>query len=153
MIQIEKAKLEDMETILKLQYAAYQSEALLHNDFTIQPLTQTLEESIEDYHKKIVLKAVQLGEIIGSIRAYAEGDTAYIGKLMVHPDHQNKGLGKFLLAAIEKEFPGKRFELYTAAKSGRNLHLYETSGYIRLREETDNAGIRFVFLEKGSEKK
>jgi len=149
MIEIEKAKLEDMEAILKLQYASYQSEALLHNDFTIQPLTQTLEESIEEYHKKIVLKAVQAGEIIGSVRAHTEGGTAYISKLMVHPDHQSKGLGKRLLSAIEKEFPGKRFELYTAAKSKRNLHLYESSGYIRLREFVDDSGIRFVFLEKG----
>ncbi|MCL2196249.1 MAG: GNAT family N-acetyltransferase [Treponema sp.] len=149
MIKIEKAKPEDMKTILKIQYAAYQSEALLHNDFTIQPLTQTLEESIEEYHKSVVLKAVQAGEIIGSVRARAEGGTVYIGKMMVHPDHQGNGLGKRLLSATENEFPGKHFELYTAAKSFRNLHFYKTAGYTPLREVTDNSGIVFVFLGKG----
>jgi len=148
MIEIKKAELEDMEAILKIQYAAYQSEALLHNDFTIQPLTQTLEESIDEFHKKVILKAVQDDDIIGSVRAHAEGDTAYIGKMMVHPDHQNKGFGKRLLAAIEKEFPGKHFELYTAAKSYRNLQFYKTAGYKPLREITDNSGIVFVFLGK-----
>ena len=148
MIEILKAKLEDLETILRLQYAAYQSEALIHNDFTIQPLTQTLDETIAEYNKSVVLKAVQNGEIIGSVRAHAEGNTAHIGKLMVHPGRQGKGLGRRLLAAIEREFPDKRYELFTSGKSGRNLHLYETSGYVRFREETDKAGIKFVYFRK-----
>ena len=146
--KITRAEVSDMEEILKLQYAAYQSEALIHNDFTIQPLTQTLNETIAEYNKGIVLKAVQDNKIIGSVRAYAEGNTAYIGKLMVHPDHQGKGLGKRLLAAIEREFPHKRYELFTSCKSDRNLHLYEATGYMRFREETDDAGIAFVYLEK-----
>ena len=148
MIKILKAKLEDMEAILQLQYSAYQSEALLHDDFTIQPLLQTLDESIAEYHKSVVLKAVQNGEIIGSVRAHAEGNTAYVKKLMVSPEHQSKGLGKLLLTAIEQEFPGKRYELFTSCKSDRNLHLYETAGYKRFKEETDAAGIEFAYLEK-----
>lgn len=148
MIKILTAQLEDMETILQLQYAAYQSEALIHNDFSIQPLRQTLAESIAEYHQSIILKAVQGDEIIGSVRARTAGDTAYIGKLMVHPKHQGNGLGKRLLAAIESQFPNKRYELFTSCKSDRNLHLYENAGYTRFREETDHAGIRFVYLEK-----
>ena len=148
MIEILKAQFEDLEMILRLQYAAYQSEALIHNDFTIQPLTQTLDETAAEYRKCVVLKAVQDGEIIGSVRAHAEGSTARIGKLMVHPDHQGKGLGRSLLAAIEREFPDKRYELFTSSKSDRNLHLYETSGYVRFREETGKAGIKFVYFQK-----
>ncbi|MCL2186876.1 MAG: GNAT family N-acetyltransferase [Treponema sp.] len=148
MITITKAQLEDMEKILQLQYAAYQSEAMLHNDFTIQPLTQKLEEAIEEFKKCIVLKALFNNEIIGSVRAYQKEKTVYIGKLMVHPSHQGEGLGRKLLCAIENEFPNMRYELYTACKSERNLHLYETSGYTRFREDTDKAGIRFAYFEK-----
>lgn len=148
MINISKAHLEDLETILKLQYAAYQSEAELHNDFTIQPLTQTLDQVIEEFHKGVILKAEQDNIIIGSVRACKKENTVYIGKLMVHPEHQGNGLGKRLLAAIENEFSGCKFELYTACKSDRNLHLYETSGYGRFKEETDETGIRFAFFKK-----
>jgi len=148
MIDILDAKLEDMEAILRLQYAAYQSEAMLHNDFTIQPLRQTLDELIEEYGKCVMLKAVHGGEIVGSVRARADGDTVYIGKLMVQPGHQGKGLGQRLLAAMEEKLHRKRFELFTSCKSDRNLHLYEKSGYNRFREETDEAGIRFAYLEK-----
>ena len=148
MIKIVKANMEDLETILRLQYAAYQSEAMLHNDFTIQPLTQTLDDTIEEYKRSVILKAVLDEEIIGSVRAREKNNTVFIGKLMVHPDHQGKGFGRLLLAAIEKEFQGKRFELFTACKSERNLHLYETSGYKRFKEETNEAGIRFAYFEK-----
>ena len=147
-ISITKAGLADMEEILRLQYAAYQSEARLHNDFTIQPLTQTLEETIAEYHRSVVLKAVQNGAIIGSVRARAGGNTAYIAKLMVHPGHQGKGVGRQLLAAIEAEFPCMRYELFTACKSDRNIHLYESGGYTRFREEEDSAGIAFAYMEK-----
>jgi len=147
-IKITKAKLEDMEDILQLQYVAYYSEALIHDDFTIQPLRQTLDELVEEYHKGVILKAELDGEIIGSVRAYADGDTVYIGKLMVHPDYQDKGLGKRLLEAIEEKLHRKRFELFTSGKSAKNLHLYEKAKYVRFREETNEAGIRFVYLQK-----
>ena len=147
-IWIKRAEVADMKEILKLQYIAYQSEALIHGDFTIQPLTQTLDETIAEYNKGIVLKAVYDNEIVGSVRAYSEGNTVYIGKLMVHPNHQGKGLGKRLLRAIEQAFSNKRYELFTSCKSDRNLHLYETAGYKRFRKEINDAGIEFVYLEK-----
>jgi len=148
MIIVKKAKPEDLDAILELQYAAYQSEALLYNNFSIQPLTQTLDELTAEYHKGVILKAVDNGKIIGSVRAYADGDTVYIGKLIVHPDHQGKGSGKRLLAAVENELHRKRFELFTGFKSERNLHLYEKAGYTRIHETTTDDGITFVYLEK-----
>ena len=120
-IKIRKSKEADAEEILRLQYAAYQSEAELNNNFTIQPLTQTLDELIAEYRKGIVLKSVCGGEIIGSVRACADGDTVYIGKLIVRLDHQRKGSGKRLLAAIEGKLVRERFELFTSSKSENNL--------------------------------
>lgn len=147
-INIQKSDEADAVEILRSQKLAYQSEAELNNDFTIQPLTQTLDEIMAEYQKGIVLKAVQDGMIIGSVRAYADSDTVYIGKLIVHPDHQGKGLGKQLLAMMESKFSNKRFELFTSGKSERNLRLYEKAGYERFKEETTESGITLVYLEK-----
>jgi len=146
--KIITAQIEDLEAILQLQYTAYQSEAVIHNDYTIQPLRQTHDELVEEFHKSVILKAVLDDKIIGSVRAYADGDTVYIGKLIVHPDHQGKGLGKRLLAAIEGKLHRKRFELFTALRSDRNMSFYKKAGYTRLREETDETGITFVYFEK-----
>jgi len=147
-IEILESLEADAAEILCLQYAAYQSEAELNNDFTIQPLMQTPDELIAEYRKGVILKAVRNGEIVGSVRAYAEGDTVYIGKLMVRPDCQGKGLGKRLLAAMESKLSKKRFELFTSGKSERNLYLYEKAGYKRFKEGTDKSGITFVYFEK-----
>ena len=145
---IEKANEADAAEILRLQYAAYQSEAHIYNDYTIQPLSQTLDQAKAEYRDGLVLKAVSGGRIIGSVRAYEKGDTAYIGKLMVLPGYQDRGLGKRLLQSIEDEFAGGRFELFTGAKSEKNLRLYEKCGYTRYKTEEAALGLAFVYLEK-----
>jgi ribosomal protein S18 acetylase RimI-like enzyme len=147
-IHITKAEYEDLKEILELQSLAYQSEALIHNDFSIQPLTQTLDELAHEHGKGIILKAVAKNRIVGSVRAYAENETIFIGKLMVHPAYQNQGLGKRLLQAMENEFPQPRCELFTSRKSEKNLRLYEKCGYTRYKEVTLPSGIIFVYLEK-----
>ena len=73
-----KAQETDMEEILRLQQIAYQSEAILYNDYSIQPLTQTIEQATAEYRGCVVLKAVMDGKIIGSVRAYEKGCDAYI---------------------------------------------------------------------------
>jgi predicted N-acetyltransferase YhbS len=147
-IKITNAEIADLEAILQLQYTAFHSEAVSINNFKIQPLTQTLDELIAEYNNSVILKAVLNDEIIGSVRAYADGDTVYIGKLIVHPDHQGKGLGKRLLAAIEEKLHRKRFELFTGYKSERNLSLYKKAGYARFHEKITETGVKLVYFEK-----
>jgi GNAT superfamily N-acetyltransferase len=147
---IHKAQIADAEEILHLQYAAYQSEALLYKDFFIQPLTQTLEETILEFEDRVVLKAVTNGKIIGSVRAHEKQTIVYIGKLMVLPAYQNQGIGRRLLSAIENEFQCRRFELFTGAKSEKNITFYEKCGYNRFKVEEVTP--EFSFLHMGKDK-
>lgn len=152
MMQIMRADRNDLEEILKLQYLAYQSEAQLVNDFNIQPLTQTLEELMDEYEKGVIYKAVDDKEqIIGSVRGYVRDGTIHIGKLMVHPGFQGRGIGTSLLKHIENEHKGLRKELFTSDKSIRNIKLYERNGYKRFKEEAVSENLRFVYLEKAAE--
>lgn len=148
-MKITKATNEDLHLILELQYLAYQSEAELCNNYSIAPLKQTLDELKHEYEYAAFLKAVDKNDvIIGSVRAYAENDTVYIGKLIVHPNHQNQGIGTKLLHEIEKKFPGYRYELFTSSKSIKNIMLYEKLGYVRFREQIVSPGLTFVYMEK-----
>ena len=146
--RIIKAGEEDLKEILDLQYLAYQSEAALFGNKDIPPLKETLEEVIDEYNKGIVLKMISDDRIIGSVRAFEKDGTAYIGKLMVHPDHRRKGYGKRLLLEIEKYFPDKRYELFTSTRSKDNIRLYESAGYKAFGRRAVDDELIFVYMEK-----
>jgi ribosomal protein S18 acetylase RimI-like enzyme len=149
-MQIKKATYEDLPQILNLQRLAYLSEAELLNDYSIQPLTQTLEDLENEFAQNIILKITNEnnGEIIGSVRAEQKNERVYIGKLMVHPSYQNKGFGTELLKAIETFYENKIFELYTSSKSEKNLSLYKKNGYKEFKRQKMSEEFEFVFMEK-----
>ncbi len=148
-MEVEKATISDAEEILSLQKLAYQSEAEIYNDFNIPPLVQTLEEIKKDFGIQFLLKAVMDEKIIASVRAHTKEGTCYIGRLIVHPDFQNQGIGTKLMYEIEKIFSTcQRFELFTGARSERNLYLYQKLGYkiFKTAKITDQTTI--VYLER-----
>lgn len=151
MIEISRAQVDDAARILELQKLAYQSEARLYNDFEIPPLLQTLAEMRDDLARKIVLKAVVAGEIVGSVRAFKQAETVHIERLIVRPEHQKRGLGTALMQKIETFFPGaSRFELFTGHKSAGNIRLYERLGYTIFKSEKISVELAFVFMEKNA---
>ena len=67
--------------------------------------------------------------MVGSVRAYQQKDTIFIGRLAVRPDYQNKDIGAKLMISIEEVFEStKRFELFTGHKSIKNIYLYQKLG-------------------------
>lgn len=148
-ISIVQASPDDAGEILDLQKIAYQSEAELNNDWTIPPLTETLPEIISEFETKVFLKAVSADKIIGSVRATIDSSTCQIGRLIVHPDYQRKGIGTLLMGRIETSFSrAERFELFTGIKSINNILLYQKLGYQGYREEDLSPKVRLVFMEK-----
>jgi ribosomal protein S18 acetylase RimI-like enzyme len=145
---ITQATLADAAEILALQKLVYQSEAIRYNDYTLPPLTQTLTGIQADFAKMVVLKTVIDGQIVGSARAYELDGTCYIGRLIVHPDFQGRGIGKKLMDELEGRFAEvKRFELFTGHKSEVPLHIYCQRGYVEFkRQEIDTHTL--VYLEK-----
>ncbi len=129
-MEVLQVTISDAEDILSLQRMAYQSEAELHDDFNIPPLTQTLSELKEDIKHKTILKIVENGKILASGQARFESGCCHIGRMAVWPQYQGKGVGSKLLAALESVFPNvTRFELFTGENSVSNLAMYERRGY------------------------
>jgi ribosomal protein S18 acetylase RimI-like enzyme len=148
-VLIEQATVQDALEILTLQKLAYQSEAAIYDDYTIPPLTQTLDALVAQFQDEVVLKAVLDGKIIGSVRGYLRDGTCYIGRLIVHPDFQNRGIGTRLMQEMESHFgQADRYELFTGEKSVKNLHLYQKLGYRFLRREQITQRVVVVYLEK-----
>ena len=159
-IEIEQASLEDVEMILQLQMRAYLSEAEIYNDYSIPPLIQSFNEIKQEFSQQVFLKAIQKGKdaeddinIIGSVRGYHDKGTAFIGRLIVKPESQNKGIGSRLMHAIERRHESAdRYELFTGHKSARNLHLCQKLGYHEFKRVTVNDWLTMVFLEKYNNK-
>ncbi len=149
--KIVRSSENDLAEVLKLQYLAYQSEAALFGTDDIPPLKQTIEEVEEEFRNGTILKMVTAdGSIIGSVRAHVKDGTAYIGKLMVHPDYRGRGLGSTLLTEIERYCKVSRYELFTSTRSSDNIRLYQKAGYEIFDERAVNDELVFVYMEKRS---
>lgn len=148
-MEIQKAEIADAEIILGIQQIAYLDEAKRYNDFKIPPLTQTVESIKSEYTSHIFLKAIVDSMIVGSIRGVKVNKTCYLGRLIVMPRHQQKGIGAALLQEVEKYFPKiKRFELFTGSSSEKDVHFYKKLGYKEFKLEPLNDGITLVYMEK-----
>lgn len=149
-VVVERAGINDAEAILSLQFLCYQSEAELYNDHSIPPLVQTLDDIRAEFETHVFLAARAGAQIIGSVRAGCEGRSCHIGRLIVHPQHQRRGLGSRLMSTIESAFANKvdRYELFTGHLSGNNLRLYRRLGYREFKSQEVTPKLRFIFLEK-----
>jgi ribosomal protein S18 acetylase RimI-like enzyme len=148
-VAIAPARVDEAGQILKLQRLSYRTEAALYDDWTLPPLTQTLRELLEQYDDHTILAARLGDEVVGSVRARLKDGTCYVGRLVVHPRLQRRGLGTRLMREIEASFPAAgRYELFTGHLSEGNLRLYRRLGYQEFREEAISPSLRLVFLEK-----
>lgn len=148
-MEIKIGKIENAYEILELQKLAYQSEAVLYNDYNIPPLRQSLNSIKSDFNKYLFLIVFDSEKIIGSVKAKEENDSCYIGRLIVHPNYQGRGIGTRLMNAVEGCFPNaKRFELFTGSKSFKNINLYKKVGYKIFKDNIVSGEVGLVYLEK-----
>lgn len=150
MFEIFVAEIQDCNDIIRLQRLTYESEAQLYQDWTIPPLTQTAAALQREFAELTILKAVNAGEIIGSVRAQLIDDVCHISRLIVHPDFQGKGIGSELLQQIEKHFSQQaaQFELFTGSKSESNITFYLRNSYTISRTQALTENISLIYLVK-----
>ncbi|WP_426362968.1 GNAT family N-acetyltransferase [Streptomyces sp. E-08] len=159
-VTISAADAQDAEHILKLQYLCYQSEAELYGDWSIEPLTQSLDALRAELDEGYGLVARLGNEVVASVRARLDEDgTVRIAKLIVHPRMQRHGLGGRLLDGIERHFAAatapatasaKRFQLFTGHRSEGNLRLYRSKGYAQVGTRELGPRLTLVTLEKAA---
>jgi N-acetylglutamate synthase-like GNAT family acetyltransferase len=145
---ISNAEIYELPTILELQYEAYQSEAEIYQEI-IPPQKQSLREIEDEFREGIILKATIEDKIVGSVRAFIRDGVCIIGKLIVKPELQNRGIGKRLMKEIESVYSqAKRKELFTGHKSIKNLELYNKLGYQKYKEIEVNENLKMIYMYK-----
>ena len=151
MIKIEKVtRSDELGAVLALQKLAFHSEAVLYNDFSLPPLLQTEKQLLEEFHNgKTFLKHMSGDDTIGSIRAALDKNNyCHIGRLVVHPEYQQLGIGTALMQAIEAAFPAcKEYRIFTGHKSLHVIHLYKKLGY-SIFDKQDAGSHIIVYMQK-----
>lgn len=148
-VTIARANETDIPEILAIQRLAFQSEARLLNDDTIQPLHETKEEAAAYLRDGVILKALDgEGTLVGSVRGIAKGGIFHLAKLSVHPDEQGKGIARMLLEAIQTHATCPRMELFTNSGNPRNVMLYKGMGFTVFAEKKATQTLTFVYMEK-----
>ncbi|MEV4354683.1 GNAT family N-acetyltransferase [Nonomuraea sp. NPDC049625] len=144
---IERATTADAGEILTLQRAAYVSEAQLYGDPYIPPLIESLEQVRKVIEGAVVLKALDSGRVIGAVRGQVSGTTCLVGRLVVAPDRQGRGIGTALLTALHEAVPeAEAFDLFTGHLSGVNLKLYRRLGYRETSRERMDDHLTLIHL-------
>ncbi len=126
------ARPADAEELLVLQRCCWVPEGRANQAFDIPPLVEELDEvraGLGAWHTWVVRVG---GRLVASVRGRVDPDGGWeIGRLMVAPDLQGRGLGRWLLAHAEAAAPGEvdRVWLVTGDHSTRNQRFYRRAGY------------------------
>ncbi|MEU8107841.1 GNAT family N-acetyltransferase [Nonomuraea muscovyensis] len=148
-VEIERAVPADAGEILTVQRAAYVTEAQLYGDPFLPPLVESMEQVRATIGGAVVLKATDAGRIVGSVRGRLSGTTCLVGRLVVAPDRQGRGLGSALLAALHEQVPqATAFDLFTGHLSEGNLRLYRRLGYRETGRERMDDHLTLVHLRR-----
>jgi tRNA (guanine37-N1)-methyltransferase len=121
----------DAGELLTLQRACWLQEEQANPGVFIPPLHEDLADVQAWLPQWTTLVLRVGGRLVGAARGRQAGRTWDIGRLMVAPDLQGRGLGRFLLGAIEQAAPEDvtDFVLFTGAGSERNQRMYRRAGY------------------------
>jgi tRNA (guanine37-N1)-methyltransferase len=139
--EIVPATRADAGEILTLQRACWLAEAVDADSFEIPALKEdlaTVLAGLGEWRTYVVRSA---GRLVGSVRGRLDDGPAGeriwdIGRLMVAPDLQGRGLGRVLLEHIQAVAPAEAtsYWLFTGARAARNQRIYKKAGF-RLRRD------------------
>ncbi|MGL5810473.1 MAG: tRNA (guanosine(37)-N1)-methyltransferase TrmD [Nocardioides sp.] len=129
--KLRTARPADAGELMTLQRACWVQEHLANPGIEIPAFAETLADVRAWMAEWTVLTLRRDGRLVGAARARSHRDTWDIGRLMVAPDQQGRGLGRTLLQAAEAAAPPGilTYELFTGAGSADNLRMYRKAGY------------------------
>ena len=119
-----------------------------------------LRESLDDVRRWLgewtvrVVREPSSGRLVGAVRGRVDRHGEWdIGRIMVAPDLQGRGLGRALLELVEALAPADvtTYVLFTGAGSADNLRMYKKAGF-RLRPDRKAPPGAVVLTKKAGQK-
>jgi ribosomal protein S18 acetylase RimI-like enzyme len=149
-IIIREAVPADAPVILAIQQEAFVPASQRYKDLKLPPLLETVEDVQHDIQEHLVLVAEDReGRLVGSVRGRVTGACVYVGRLVVDPPSQRRGIATRLMRELEGRFPdAESFELFTGGLNEPGMGLYLKLGYVETRRESQSELLEIVYLRK-----
>lgn len=121
----------DAAELLVLTRSCWVNEAVANDDLHLPHFRETVENMRASFETWETWVARMDRRIVASVRARLVDGVWDIGRLMVAVDVEGRGIGRALLAFIERQAPpeAEAYELFTGARSERNQRMYALAGY------------------------
>ncbi len=137
-ITFEKATADDVETLVKLQIAAFHEDARIYPDIKMggPPGYDSVSETLAKIKQGNFYKILADGQIIGGLAVFNMGRGHFhLDVIFIDPAYHNSGIGTQAIHFIERTYPAKKWTLNTPGYATRNHHFYEKLGYVKVGEE------------------
>ncbi|GAA5128935.1 hypothetical protein GCM10023339_57480 [Alloalcanivorax gelatiniphagus] len=138
-LDVRPAVLADAGELYTLQRACWLQELEANPGVEIPALRESLDDVRRGLGEWTVMVAREpsSGRLVGAVRGRVDSHGEWdIGRVMVAPDLQGRGLGRALLELVEGLAPAgiETFVLFTGAGSTDNIRMYKKAGF-RLRPD------------------
>ena len=138
----------DAAELMSLQRAAFETEALLHDDLLMPALTQPLAELMMEIRRSSGIVAMVGTRMAGAIRTRHMADTLHVTRLTVAPDLQGFGIGTALMGAIEECATTDRASLFVRPRNEAVVRFYRRLGYAPANPEGADPDPELIELVK-----
>ena len=106
-LDLAPATRADAGELFTLTRACWLQEQWANPGVTIPALEETFDDLLASLDEWTTFMARAGGRLVGSSRGRAEGEVWDVGRVMVAPDLQGRGLGRYLLTHIEQAAPAR----------------------------------------------
>lgn len=152
-VEVRLAQEEDIPAIWEITQEAFLKYAdALGSRGKVKALLETQQDILLDMQKKVVLIGLVGGKPMGSIRLEAMEDVAYISRFGVRTSAQGQGVGRALLAEVEKLCRQRgdiaAIALHTSSRMAGLIRFYYGQGFFVHSTGTDRGYIRALLVRE-----
>ena len=144
--KLQNNEIEISKRIRTVFQASYKIEAKLLNATDFPPLKRPLENYLKS--NTVFFGYLKNEGIAGVIEIDHNNDYTLIRSLVVDPTFFRQGIAKKLMKFVLDRFDSKLFVVETGLENGPATKLYETFGFIEVKQWVTNHGVRKIKFER-----
>ena len=144
--KLQNNEIEISKRIRSVFQASYKVEAKLLNATDFPPLKRPLENYVKS--NTVFFGYLKNEDIAGVIEIDHNNDHTLIRSLVVDPTFFRQGIAKKLMKFVLNTFDSKLFVVETGLENGPATKLYETFGFVEVKQWDTNHGVRKIKFER-----